>query len=40
MTNRNLRRYYIAWAWRCRRGGWSRPVVIHLLTLARAIPRR
>lgn len=39
MNNRNLRRYYIEWAWRCRRGGWCREVISDLLARARAIPR-
>lgn len=39
MSNFDFRRYYIQWAWRCRRGGWCREVISYLRARAREYPR-
>jgi hypothetical protein len=39
MNTQNQRAYYIRWAWRCRRSGWSRDCINYLLSLARQNPR-
>lgn len=35
LSDHQARRYYVEWAWKCRRGGWSREVIRYLRARAR-----